>query len=89
MGQIDILSRKLTVEEQRYLHNQLTDLQLVTHHETHSVLYDEEGDEFYAYSINDKHDFTTLSGFIQYLGEKKYEKGYSDCQGSIKHALGL
>ena len=56
---------------------------------SNGVVYDEDGDEFHGYSINDKYDLDTLNGIIEYIKDKSFEKGVAHIQREIKKTLNL
>lgn len=53
------------------------------------VIYDEEGNEFYASNENCQFDFSTLAGFFSYTAHRAKNQGYLDAQWNIKRALGI
>jgi hypothetical protein len=55
----------------------------------HWVLFDEEGDEFYACSENLQFDFSTLAGIFSYMANRSKNQGFLDCQYEMRKLLGL
>jgi len=89
-----MLEKKLTIQEQGDILEPLfgfyfLDSRTEINEESHYILYNEEGEEFYGYDINDKWDFSTLEGIFAYAVNRAKEQGYSDAQYNIQKALGI
>ena len=88
------LTTKLSREEQNHFIKTLFGLEVVNvsveqDSDPHYVVYDEEGDEFYASNENCQFDFSTLAGIFSYTAHRAKNQGYSDCQHAVRKALGL
>lgn len=87
-----VLTKKLTQEEQQDILNTLFGFNFDTVEfagELHEVLYDEEGDEFYASHSDCQFDFSTLEGIFSYTVYRAKNQGFEDAQYKIRKALGL
>lgn len=79
-----ILERKLTKEEQSELLNYYFGFYFED-----DVLIDDDGNDFYGVSGNDKFDFSTLKGIFSYMIYVSEKQGYINAQCDIRKAIGL
>ncbi len=87
-----LITRKLSTEEQNELLNTLFGFELKNisdNDKPHFVLYDDDGEEFYASTENCQFDFSTLAGIFSYTANQAKKRGYSSCQFEMKKILGL
>jgi hypothetical protein len=88
-----MITKKLTIEEQNSILNDLFGFSLVNVDEKegqeHWVLYDEEGYEFYGRNENCQFDFSTLAGIFSYTAHMAKNQGYTDCQYEMRKVLGF
>lgn len=88
-----MITRKLTKEEQNNILGVLFRFVFVNIDENegkeHWVLYDEDGNEFYAKNENCRFNFSTLAGIFAYTAHRAKEQGYSDCQYAMRKVLGI
>ena len=57
--------------------------------EFNDVIYDDEGNEFYAKDKNDKWDLSTLGGIIEYSNFLAKERGKWSAKYEIRKAIGF
>jgi hypothetical protein len=84
-----MLTEKLTIEQQQELLSTLFGFNFEDVGEGHTVLYDEEGYEFYGCNEHCQFDFSTLAGIFSYTAYRAKNRGYSDAQFNMRKALGL
>ncbi len=80
-----MIYKKLTHSDKERLLDALFDFDM----DKNGVIYDEEGDEFYGNSENDKYDFSNLKGIIDYVKDESFKEGVRHNQREIKKALNL
>lgn len=86
----NILTRKLTVEEQREILVTLFSFSIKDNEgNNHFVVFDDEGNEFYGSEFNCQFDFSTLAGIFSYAAHISKERGALNKQWEIKKALGI
>jgi regulator of RNase E activity RraB len=85
---IDI-TNKLSILEQKEILYKLLGFEV----NDNGVIYDEDGNEFYAYDINDKFDLTTIIGICNYIKKSSFQYGKivgkTETQQSIKNLLDI
>lgn len=84
-----ILDNELTINERNQIIVPLFGLEYKFYNNDHAVLYDEEGDEFYAYDCNLQFNFNTLRNIFKYQEHLSERKGLVEAQNIIKKAMGL
>lgn len=72
---IDILNGKLSIEQQETILYVIFGFCIVS-----GNIYDEDGDEFYAFGRNTQYDLTTIGEIIIYAMDRAHELGYRNCQ---------
>lgn len=85
---IDI-TNELTKEERRAILRDLFGFSFEKTENDHWVLYDDEGNEFYATQSNCQFDFSTLSGIFSYNAHIATRRGYLTCQNEMRKVLGI
>ncbi|WP_299120485.1 hypothetical protein [uncultured Tenacibaculum sp.] len=80
-----MINTKLSEIERKTLLNELLGVSTCEN----GVVYDEDGDEFYGCSDNDKYDFGTLKGIIEYVKDESFQSGVRHSQREIKKVLNL
>lgn len=93
MDQPNLLTRKLTMEEQHELLNGLYGFSYNNISDPgqpeHWVIFDEEGHEFYGTDTNCQFNFDTLAGIFSYQAYLSKNMGYNDCQRQMRKILGV
>lgn len=83
------ITNKLTKEEQKEILYDLFGFLFEKNEADHWVLYDDEGDEFYATQSNCQFDFSTLAGIFSYNAHIAKQRGYLTCQNEMRKSLGI
>jgi len=86
------ITEKLPIEDQQSILADLFGFNLIDdgeNGESHFVLYDEDGYEFYGSEYNSQFDLRTLKGIYDYVRITANENGKLDKQYEIRRALGL
>jgi hypothetical protein len=92
---MDILKRKLTIEEQNAILQPLFGLEFIDISEKgvdqkpNFVLFDCDMEEFYAFDKNLKFDFSTLEGIFKYARYLGNVEGYGHCQFDFNSVLNI
>ena len=80
-----MIYKKLSQSDKKLLIDTLFDFGM----DENGVIYDDEGDEFYGNSENNKYDFSNLKEIIDYVKDESFKKGIRHNQREIKKALNL
>lgn len=80
---MSILQKKLSDTEKEEL------LDLVGLEEIEGVIYYHEGEEFFGVTENDKYDFSTLGGFLEYFKDESIKEGKQTLKREFKMLLSL